>query len=58
MAEETKDKYIKYFLKEKHVLLDTETNEPYLEEESREELMLSLLVDIKNRLTKLERGLM
>lgn len=62
MEEEKKDevtpeRFISYHLKEKHVLLDTTTNTALIEQDTKEDLILAMVVDIKNSLSKLENNL-
>jgi hypothetical protein len=55
--ETPQERYQFYSLKQKQVLFDTQTQTALLETESKEELIISMLVDLKNSLAKLETKL-
>lgn len=63
MAEEKKtepqqtERFVVYNLKAKNVLFDTKKQEAVLEQETKEDLMIAMLLDIKNTVVKLEEGL-
>lgn len=56
-TESKDDRFVAYNLKAKSVVFDTIKGEPLLESESKEDLIISMLVDLKNSVTKLEKKL-
>lgn len=55
--EKSTDRFVAYNLKAKNVLFDTKTQEAYIEQETKEDLIIAMLTDMKNTLTKLEENL-
>ena len=51
------ERFALYNLKAKNVVFDTKNKEAYIEQESKEDLILAMLIDITNRVSRLEDNL-
>ena len=53
----TNERYVVYNLKAKNAVFDTVSKEAYIEQEAKEDLIIAMLVDIINRVARLEENL-